>query len=190
TDSVIPTVYDIELLRGVAIAGRGASIEGAMGLARSFYVDAPAEAETPPDAVQTAATRFDIDSIQRLADLHDSIFGTGTQAEEQTRIVRDDIQAAVACYQSVYGTQVIDPHAFATFLNEHACGIGARDHFKSLRTLLTRMRDIGLTPIEYIAMRNRLLSRLAPADSFIGVTDLAHAIQAYGEMPAPAAPTS
>lgn len=189
-DSVIPTVYDIELLRGVAIAGRGASIEGAMGLARSFYVDAPAEADAPPDTVQTAATRFDIDSIQRLANLHDSIFGSGTQADDQTRIVRDDIQAAIACYQSVYSTQVIDPHAFATFLNEHACGIGARDHFKNLHVLLNRMRDIGLTPIEYIAMRNRLLTRLAPADSFIGVTDLAHAIEAYGETPASAAPTS
>lgn len=177
-DSVIPTVYDISMLRAVAIAGRGVSSEGSMGLARSIYSDVPGEPEFPIDALQSAATRFDIDSVQRLVWLHDSIFGVGAAAEERTGAMRDTIQKAACCYHACYGVETIDPHQFAAFTRENGCGVQARQYLMDLHRLLARVQDIGLTPVEYVAMRNRLLARLAPMGSAIGVTDLAHVIEA------------
>lgn len=177
-DSIIPTVYDVELLRSVAIAGRGVTSEGAMGLSRYIYSDVPAEPGYGADVLESAATRFDIDSVQRLVWLHDSIFGNGGEAPARTAAMAADIQQAAQCYQLNKGTGVIDPHLFAAFTREDACGAPARQHLLNLHRLLARMQDIGLTPVEYVAMRNRLLSRLAPMGSSMGVTDLAHTIEA------------
>jgi filamentous hemagglutinin family protein len=177
-DRVIQSVYDVEMLRRIAIAGRGVTIEGALGLSQAFYNDSPTGNEYTPEELQSAATRFDIDTVERLTNLHDSVFGVGAEGEERTGAMRDAIQTAACCYRSAFGTGVFDAHEFAVFTRENGCGEATREHLLSIDRVLSRMREVGLTPVEYIAMRNRLLARLAPMGSYLSVTEVAHAVEA------------
>lgn len=177
-DRVIPTVYDVEGLRSVAIAGRGVSSRASMGLSRAVYNDSPGEAEFPLDVLESAATRFDVDSVHQIVALHDAVFGAGPGAEDRTGAMLDSVQKALCCYKSCYGVETVDPHQFAVFTRENGCGAGARKYLLDVDRLLVRLRNAGLTPVEYVAVRNRLLVRLAPIGSFVGVTELAHVIEA------------
>ncbi len=171
-DSVKPTVYDLDMLRAIAIAGRGAGSGNTMGQSRSLYADLPPGTEYDPALMSVAATRFDIHGVDQAVRMHDGIFYV--DGADQRPAIQEEFQRAAALFRTSAGVETIDAHEFARYLREQPSLQATRDRMLDIQRLLDRVRDLGLTPIEYVAVRNRMLAPLAPMGSGLTITGLAH----------------
>lgn len=164
---VVPRVYDIELLRQIAVSGRGVSagesFESRSG--RYVYSDLPGRANQYVNAneVSVAATRFDIAAVRALVRQYDEVLGDAAKAE-----TAKNIQASLHKYWSMHppSSHVSDVQEFANYLatqnNLAPEAESAKATLARIRSLLNRLNGLGLTQGEYRATRDRMLAVLVP----------------------------
>lgn len=192
-DIVLPRVYDIDLLRKVAVSGRG--VDAAEMLAarsgRYVYSDLP-EGASPTDAneVRVAATRFNSKQVRDVVIAHDEVLGE--PGSDRAAAVSAQIDSLVRQYQAARPQSAgevgndavsVDPRELAWFLATSPRQEETMRTLLSLRGVLDRVRGLGLTDREYAESQRQLLSRIVPADGSLSVDGLATLIHAAGEEP-------
>lgn len=174
-DSVIPEVYDIDLLRRIAGAARGvAPDEAAAGLdGRYVYDNLPDD----PDAGQVAlaATRFDVDAVIRVIERHDALYGP--LGADRTPEVAAVVRASLGNYFTLRGAAALDAEGYAAYVQSLPPEDTARLRLAQARILLDDLSRLGLTREEYRLARNRMLAALRPDDAPWTIDQLARAIE-------------
>jgi filamentous hemagglutinin family protein len=177
-DSVIPTVYDISLLRALAIEARGADRGESGGRGRLLYADLPADTTLTPEALAIAATRFDIHSVQRVVEQHDKVFRPA--GVDRTEVLRAGLDTSACRFRVSRGAEAVDPRDLAAYLTMREEEAGTRQTLLDIRRLLDRVQALGLTPLEYVATRNRMLAPLAPEGGSMTLEELTALIEYMG----------
>jgi filamentous hemagglutinin family protein len=187
---VLPRVYDIELLRRVAVSGRG--VDAAEMIAarsgRYVYSDLPeGEAATDANEVRIAATRFNSKQVRDAVIAHDEILGE--PGSDRSVAVAAQIESLVRQYQAARShaagdaTNAVEPRELAWFLATSPQQEETMRTLLSLRGVLDRVRGLGLTDREFAESQRRLLAGITPADGSLTVDGLATLVHSAGEEP-------
>lgn len=179
-DSVIPTVYDLDLLRRVAIDGRGVAQSESQGNAqggRYFYDNL--SGTLSPDGlrlVEAAATRFDLESVSNVVRRYDTVFGT--PENDRRDQVRELVTPAARQYMSLSAAGSIGNGgpSFASYLNEAQDGPAAMATLMEVGRMLRDLRNLGLTPGEFAAAKAKILSNLVVDGSGVTINDMGRMI--------------
>ncbi|MFO0857099.1 MAG: filamentous hemagglutinin N-terminal domain-containing protein [Phycisphaerales bacterium] len=164
---VQPRVYDIDLLRQIAVSGRGVNVGESFESRRGRYVysDLPGQVTQYANAneVSVAATRFDIAAVRAVVRQYDEVLGENTRAETAS-----NIQASLHRYWSMHppSSHVSDVQEFANYLatqdNLTPEAEAAKATLARIRVVLDRLNGLGLTQGEYRAARDRMIAVLVP----------------------------
>ncbi len=177
-DFVIPEVYNIQLLRQVAVAARGVNaseISGGITEGRYVYSDLPGEPTEFGRILTSAASRFDVHSVIALVDEYNAVFGTAEF--DRTGDIAALMSASVNQYMSISEARTLDANGYRDYLYEQAPDPMITNTAFALNSLLSRLCALGLTQQEYLAARNTMLAPLAPEDAAYTVDELALAIE-------------
>lgn len=160
-DTVQPEVYNIDALQRVMIASRGVSMDESIAFVdgRALYNDLPGTIDPAGAAVSSVAPRFDIDLVAQTVELYDSLFGVGE--EEDVQRVADAVSGAAESYYSTRGGAQASPGDFDAWLASQPGQNAAIAYVQQVRTLLSQMQTLGLTPTELRQSQARLLRQLA-----------------------------
>ncbi len=179
---VQPRVYDIELLRQIAVSGRGVNVgesfESRRG--RYMYSDLPGRAAVDANEVLVAATRFDIAAVRGLVAEHDLVLGgDGIRASEAARTIQQSMHRFWS--MNPPSSRVSDVQEFANYLatrdNLPPEANAAKQTLAEIRSLMSRLSGLGLTQGEYRATRDRMLAGLVPEMPGMTVQKLANLIE-------------
>ena len=152
-------VYDIDLLREIAVRGRSTSALEVLSyglVSRSVFNDVRVMA-SDTDEVRVAAARFDRARVVQVVTLHDAVFGGA--GSDRTQMIIADLEDAFAAY-AARGQTPIEPGDFAWYLATTPERSGTMRTLMDMREVLTALRDLGLTDVEYAHTRDRMLARL------------------------------
>jgi filamentous hemagglutinin family protein len=188
-DVVLPRVYDIELLRRVAVSGRG--VDAAEMIAarsgRYVYSDLPDdEATIDANEVRVAATRFNSKQVRDAVIAHDEVLGE--PGSDRASALAAQIESLVRQYQAarpVSGGEAVpvDPRELAWFLATSPRQEETTRTLLAVRGVLDRVRGLGLTDREFADSQRQLLARIAPSDGSLSIDGLAALIHSAGEEP-------
>jgi hypothetical protein len=141
---------------------------------RYVYMDLPA---SPDDASADAiaATRFDIPAVINVVARYDALFGS----PEESRLaeIAAALQSAMSDYMSLEDASALDPRGFNEFLRTSPDHGTAYAHALALRDILDGIRGLGLTRIEYLETRSRLMDPLVPPDFSVSPNEMGEAIE-------------
>ncbi|MEC9372217.1 MAG: filamentous hemagglutinin N-terminal domain-containing protein [Planctomycetota bacterium] len=170
-DSVIPEVYDLALIERLQVNARPITTEQATSsfTGRSIYSELP---PTPDDFTAPAtvsATRLDIDAVRRTVQTYNAIFGVPVspggpatpEAIESTERVAAALNASINRYFSLAEAGAFDPAANRDYIANEPAEAAAFAYAQQLSLLLTDLRNMGLTDLEYRQTRDRILAALA-----------------------------
>ncbi len=154
---MIPSVYDVNLLRRVAVMGRGVTGGEARGGTRSGRNVYETSTAMGMSLEELAATRFDYDAVFDLVDTYDFVFGEG----EASRIpaMQSELSSALCKYQFA-NPGPIDMKRFAWWLTSRSENEELSQSLSEVRVVLRKLQKLGLTPREYNDARTRLLAPL------------------------------
>lgn len=163
-DSVIPEVYDLELLNRLSISSRGPG-----GDEITEFLDSPNIFRGQPDSPQafdqertTPATRIPTDAVLALAAIYDGLFG------EEPEAVRGAMSESFAGALDAFFEQSpggdADPRELRAFIETDPAAAQALANTVELERMLQQLRGLGLPPAEYVQTRNRLIAAVTPTD--------------------------
>lgn len=176
-DFVIPKVYDIQLLRQVAVDARGVGAGEAGGAAQGRYVysDLPGAPSEFGNALTSAASRFEIEAVIALVEEYNALFGE--PEFDRTGDIAALMSASVNQYMSIAEARTLDANGYRVYLQEQAPDPMITNTAIALNGLLSRLCALGLTQQEYLAARNKMLAPLAPEGAGYTVDQLALALE-------------
>jgi hypothetical protein len=152
-------VYDMDLLRAVAVRGRSTSTLEVLSyglLARSVFHDMRVMA-SDNDEVRVAAARFERARVAQVVTLHDAVFGG--PGSDRTDAIIADLDDAFAAY-AARSDAPVEPRDFAWYVATTPERATTMRTLLGVREVFAGLRDMGLTDVEYAQTRDRLLARL------------------------------
>jgi hypothetical protein len=173
-DTVQPEVFDLRLLARLGVDSRGVSQSEAVAsmVGRLLYDDLPVGIDAFALQRFVVATRMDIQNVQRVASVYDSVFGTSDQ--DRTAEIAGALAASASRFAGSRPGRgpggAVDAAAFRAFLSSSEAEAATLAHVRSLEGLLAEMRTLGLSGREFAQARLRLLGPLA--SDAIGVRTL------------------
>ena len=177
-DTVQPEVFDLRLLARLGVDSRGVNqseIVASM-VGRLMYDDLPVGIDAFALQRFVVATRMDIQNVQRVASVYDSVFGTSDQ--DRTAEIAGALAASASRFAAGAPGRgpgggpggAVDAAAVRVFLSSSEAEAATLAHVRSLEGLLAEMRTLGLSGREFAQARLRLLGPLA--SDAIGVRTL------------------
>jgi len=168
-DTVQPEVFDLRLLARLGVDSRSVNqseIVASM-VGRLLYDDLPVGIDAFALQRFVVATRLDIQNVQRVASIYDSVFGTPGQ--DRTAQIASDLAASASRFagrdqgrdQGNAPASPVDAAAFRAYLSSTQAEAATLAHVRSLESLLAEMRTLGLSGREFAQARLRLLGPLA-----------------------------
>ncbi len=158
-DTVQPEVFDLRLLARLGVDSRSVSQSEAVAsmVGRLLYDDLPVGIDAFALQRFVVATRMDIQNVQRVASIYDSVFGI--PGEDRTAQIATDLAQSAARFAGTAPTS--DGAAFRQFLSSEQAEAATLAHVRALEGLLAEMRTLGLSGAELAQARLRLLGPLA-----------------------------
>jgi hypothetical protein len=178
SDSVTPSVYDVDLLRRIAVQGRGVTGGESRGATRSGRYVYESATGTGISLEQLAATRFDYDAVVDLVDTHDFVFGVGEAS--RTPGMQAALDEALFRYTFSHPAGEFDAQQFAWWLTSRSENEELTQSLAEVRVVLRKLQRLGLTPGEYRDARARLLAPLVHDGMPLSAHDLGEVAEIVG----------
>jgi hypothetical protein len=177
SDSVIPSVYDVNLLRRIAVQGRGVTGGEARGANRAGRYVYESITGTGFSLEELAATRFDYDAVVDVVDTYDFVFGQG----ESSRVtaMQSELSTAMCKYQFA-NPGPIDSKKFAWWLTSRSENEELSQSLSEVRVVLRKLQRLGLTPGEYRDARARVMAQLVTNESLLSADALGEITEVVG----------
>jgi hypothetical protein len=146
------------MLAALGIPARGVTSDESLNAfaGRFYYSDMPASLDRFGER-QFAATRVDINAVQRVANAYLS----GVGAPEQATAAAQALSGAATRYMTLSQASDVDPAAFRSYLESTPDEQATLAQIQQLERLLADLKGLGLPPVEYRQARAALLSKLA-----------------------------
>lgn len=190
-DSIVPEVYDLSLLKSLAINARGVEFDEALNAAKGsrLYID---NLRPGPDGnadTRISATRLSDNAVRLTAQRKDSVSGydqtpEGLLVARPFSAVGDSIAEAFARFTKARiadsntaapSTAELVP-AFRDFLVASPDEARTLDSVRRLAAVLDRVRAMGLPTAQYERTRRELLAEVARQNS-LGVDELIQLVE-------------
>ncbi len=159
-DSVRPESYDLSVLARIAVLGRGVSdAEAAEAMSgRAMYNDLPTEPRAVEPERRIVATRISGQAAVRAARVYGEVFGA--EGAERYGEIGAEIADSSRRYLSIEQAASLDPAAFRAYLEDAAQERATLDRLRGVQRVLAELRGLGLTRVEYVEARRRILSAI------------------------------
>lgn len=159
-DYVLPEAYELSVLSRIAVLGRGVSDSEAVGAlsGRALYSDMPAAINDFGAERTTVATRISRRAATRTSQQFDAVFGV--PGEERFDEIGQTIAGSLDRFLSTEEAASTDPAAFRRYVAAAENEQATQAYLDGIAALLTELRGLGLTAVEYQEAQRRILSAI------------------------------